>query len=106
MYTCVESCPDVTKLMTFDDYLCAYNTTPTAETYVGLVSHGLCAAYVIKSEPVLNRCIPIEAIPLDFASSAENVTDNSIEGILASGSNLAMQAAADLSITWPLVRFV
>jgi hypothetical protein len=108
VFTCLESCPNVTKALTPVDYICAYNVTPTIENYVQMVSQGICAAYAIKSEPVLGRCIPVEGLPLAISNTTTttNSTDLSVatmQNLLSSGSSFTMQSISDISTTWPVI---
>lgn len=109
MFTCLESCPNVTRTLTPVDYICAYNVTPSIENYVQLVSQGSCAAYAIKSEPILGRCIPVEGLPLTMSNATTTTTNSTdisnmtLQKLLSTGSSFTLQSISDISITWPVI---
>ena len=100
---CVSQCPNTTALSTsVATSVCGY--TPqyylTHLTFVQLVGLHLCAPFTYASKPILNRCVPTDAIPLNYTANSVTPADNSTTynfgEIFSLGRTYGMMAITDL----------
>ena len=105
-FVCLSACPNVTAFTAPDTAICEYGPQPANITeFIVKVQQEKCSPYTYKSKPILHRCIPLEPIPPNFLNSTASVgnTTVSINGLLTKGRDTAIQAVADLYITWPFL---
>jgi hypothetical protein len=108
LFVCVEKCPSSTKLIPFEERICAYEETVTVSNYVQKTVEGKCAAYQLESAAILNRCVPMVGMTAAIADATnQNATTvnstNPISSILGAGRDGTMRAVADLTVTWPVI---
>jgi hypothetical protein len=101
---CVESCPNVTSLTRPENATCKYDIRPTAFDFLSQIQAKNCSPYTYKSKAILNRCVPLEAIPSDFLNNTISFgkTTVSLNSLMTYGKDSALQAISDLYITWPV----
>nr|KAJ3422399.1 hypothetical protein HK105_008263 [Polyrhizophydium stewartii] len=107
---CVKSCPtDSALTTTYSTVICLYTETPDASTpsttIASRIAAGKCSAYTYKSTPILNRCIPVDAISATLISQSPSAgnTTVSTNSMLSNGRSTAMQIITDLFTTWPVI---
>ncbi|KAJ3183552.1 hypothetical protein HK101_009872 [Irineochytrium annulatum] len=102
---CVSSCPTTTDPTTPNNAICVYNHTTTWETLLQDIVDGTCAPFIFASEPIFNRCVPIDPIPANVSREILNFALNiSVEGVSAgslvtSTSSIAQNVFADVEKT-------
>ncbi|KAJ3417562.1 hypothetical protein HDV05_000019 [Chytridiales sp. JEL 0842] len=103
---CVTECPKLTSTITPSSAICQYGFVPTLsnlpETLVGFK----CAPLIIASKPVMNRCIPLDPIPADIATSALQAVNadaavGAAKSVLTQVSDLGLSVTNDLTKSWP-----
>ena len=105
-FVCLSACPNVTTLTTPETAICEYGPQPAnISEFVQKVQAEKCSPYTYKSKPLLHRCIPLEAIPPAFLNNTASFgnTTVSVNSLLTNGRDTAIQAVADLYITWPFL---
>ncbi|KAH6585649.1 hypothetical protein BASA61_006766 [Batrachochytrium salamandrivorans] len=103
---CISACPNITVLtVTPSTGICTYSSTPSILNYTSYINTGMCSAYIYKSSPILNRCVPTESIPSIYINQtvSSGNTTISANGILTAGRSYAIQAITDIFTTWPVI---
>ncbi|XP_041368219.1 choline transporter-like protein 2 isoform X3 [Gigantopelta aegis] len=97
---CMSTCPQKNYVAVADfttnnknSLICKDGTDKSAKTVLDLVKDDDCAAYYLKSETVLNRCLPLSDL-LNLANNAVTVITDSGEQNLTDSSNSSISGAA------------
>jgi choline transporter-like protein 2/4/5 len=102
---CIESCPTTTELVSLTNVICTYDDYPETETELTIqVVSKKCSSFVYHSTPILQRCVPVNPVPLEVLVSAGQAYGNetvpgtgvSANEIINSGRTVTMQVVADL----------
>lgn len=106
-FICVSSCPNTTALVTtYPSAPCRYNLSPQSASDLAVyVAYDTCAPYQYASTPVLQRCVPTQAIDPSFYNSTISAggTTISVNDLVNSGRQTGERAVSDLNTTWPLL---
>lgn len=96
--------------------ICTYGDEPNSEVQLAInVIAKQCTAFVYHSTPILQRCVPVNPVPIDVLVDAASVygnetvpgTDISANDIVNNGRTITMQIVADLvSSKWIIVGSV
>ncbi|KAI8622610.1 plasma-membrane choline transporter-domain-containing protein [Chytriomyces sp. MP71] len=89
-FECVASCPNVTSIPTLSNYICNYGINLTLSNFASLTAQFQCAPLLIKSAPILNRCIPNDPAFTNLSASALSSSQNAMQDIFQ-----------DIQIAWP-----
>jgi hypothetical protein len=107
---CVSSCPNSTELATPETAICDYGIVPTDDADLAqLISQDKCVSLLVNSVDILDRCIPVDPVPLSMLDSLTtmNYTINgystNLASLMSKAQNIALKFAKDVTKTWPYI---
>ena len=107
---CLKECPTITGAANATNAICDYGINPAVGNITALFVSGDCAPIVIKSNSVLNRCIPaLSEIPPELFQTMSlfkmNIAGATIDPgyILSQGQEIGVKVFADLQKTVPFL---